>query len=64
MLTENFLLAPDSRGPIETKLIKRQPARWTTEAIKNEIKKKNIFSHEYKSIIYDAAKLHKEEEYK
>ena len=39
-------------------------ARWITETIKNEINKKNILSHEYKSILEDTAKLQKETEYK
>ena len=46
------------------KLIKRPPARWITETIKNEINKKYILSLEYKSIMDDAAKLQKETEYK
>ena len=46
------------------KLIKRPPARWITETIKNEINKKYILSHEYKSIVDDDAKLQKETEYK
>ena len=44
ILTENFLVALDSCAPFETKLIKKPPARWITEDIKNEIKKKNILS--------------------
>ena len=44
------------------KLIKRPPARWITETIKNEINKKYILSHEYKSILEDTAKLQKEKE--
>ena len=39
----------------EVKLIKRPPARWITETIKNEINKKYILSHEYKSIVDDEA---------
>ena len=35
-----------------------------TERIKNEINKKYILSHEYKSIMEDIAKLQKETEYK
>ena len=35
-----------------------------TETIKNEINKKYILSHEYKSIVEDNAKLQKETEYK
>ena len=35
-----------------------------TETIKNEINKKYILSHEYKSIVRDTAKLQKETEYK
>ena len=35
-----------------------------TETIKNEINKKYILSHEYKSIVDDEAKLQKETEYK
>ena len=35
-----------------------------TETIKNEINKKYILSHEYKSIVEDATKLQKETEYK
>ena len=35
-----------------------------TETIKNEILKKYILSHEYKSIVEDTAKLQKETEYK
>ena len=46
--TNNFLLALDSCSPFEVKLIKRPPARWITETIKNEINKKYILSHEYK----------------
>ena len=34
-----------------------------TEALKNEINKKYILSHEYKSIVDDDAKLQKETEY-
>ena len=63
ILTVNFLLALDSCGPFEVKLIKRPPARWITETITNEINKKCILSHEYKSIVDDAAKLQKETEY-
>ena len=48
ILTDNFLLALDSCAPFEVKLIKRAPARWMTEFIKNEINKKYIMSHEYK----------------
>ena len=59
-----FLLALESCGPFEVKLIKRLPARWMTETIKNEINKKYILSHEYKSIVEDTAKLQKETEYK
>ena len=43
--------------------MKRPPARRITETIKTEIKKKYILSHEYKSIVDDAAKLQKEKEY-
>ena len=64
ILTDNFLLALDSCAPFEVKLIKRPPARWMTETIKNEINKKYILSHEYKSIVEDDAKLQKETEYK
>ena len=64
ILTDNFLLALDSCAPFKVKLIKRPPARWITEAIKNEINKKYILSHEYKSIVNDEAKLQKETEYK
>ena len=46
------------------KLIKRPPTRWMTETIKNEINKKYILSHEYKTIVEDNAKLQKETEYK
>ena len=35
-----------------------------TETIKNEINKKYILIHEYKSIVEDTAKLQKETEYK
>ena len=35
-----------------------------TETIKNEINKKYILIHEYKSIVEDNAKLQKETEYK
>ena len=38
--TDNFLLALDACAPFEVKLIKRSPARWMTEIIKNEINKK------------------------
>ena len=51
ILTDNFLLALDFCAPFEVKLIKRPPARWMTETIKNEINKKYILSHEYKSIV-------------
>ena len=64
ILTDNFLLALDSCAPFEVKLIKRQPARWMTETIKNEINKKYILSHDYKSIVDDDAKRQKETEYK
>ena len=64
ILTDNFLLALDSCAPVEVKLIKRPSARWMTETIKNEINKKYILSHEYKSIVEDTAKLPKETEYK
>ena len=64
ILTENFLLALDSCAPFEVKLMKRPPARWMTETIRNEINKKYILSHEYKSIVEDNAKLQKETEYK
>ena len=46
------------------KLIKGPPARWITKTIKNEINKKYILSHEYKSIVDDEAKLQTETEYK
>ena len=59
LLTENFLLALNSRAAFEMKLTKRPPARWITKGIKNKIKKKNILSHEYKSIMDDAAKCRK-----
>ena len=49
ILTDNFLLALDSCAPFEGKLIKRPPARWITEAIKNEINKKYILSHDHAS---------------
>ena len=63
--TKNQILLPiDSWAPFEAKLMKRPPARWIAEAIKNEIKKKYILSREYKWIVYDAAKLQKEKEYK
>ena len=39
-LTVNFLLTPDSCAPFETKLIKRPPARWITEAIKIKSRRK------------------------
>ena len=42
ILTDNFLLALDDCAPFEVKLIKRPPARWMTETIKNEINKKYI----------------------
>ena len=64
ILTDNFLLALDSCAPFEVKLIKRPPAWWTTATIKNEINKKYILSHEYKSIVVDTAKLQKETEHK
>ena len=64
ILTNNFLLALDSCAPFEVKLIKRPRARWKTEPIKNEIDMKFIVNQEYKSIVDDAAKLHKETEYK
>ena len=64
ILTDNFLLALDYCAPFEVKLIKRPSGRWMTEAIKNEINKKYILSHEYKSIVDDTAKLQKETEYK
>ena len=35
-----------------------------TETIKNEINKKYLLSHEYKSSVEDTAKLKKETEYK
>ena len=63
ILTDNFLLALDSCAPLEVKLIKKPPARWITETIKNEINKKYILSHEYQSIVEDTAKLQKETEY-
>ena len=63
-LTNNFLVVLDSCAPFEVKLIKRPPARWMTETIKNEITKKYILSHEYKSIVEDTVKLQKETEYK
>ena len=56
----NYALALDSCGPFEVKLIKSPPARWVIEAIKNEINKKYILSHEQKTIVDDAAKLQKE----
>ena len=37
---------------------------WIREAIKTEIKKKYILSHEYEKIVDDAAKLQNENEYK
>ena len=64
ILTDNFLLALDSCAPFEVKLIKRPPASWMTENIKDEINKKYNLSHEYKSIVEDNAKLQKETEYK
>ena len=42
ILTDNFLLAVDFCAPLEVKIIKRPPARWMTETIKNEINKKYI----------------------
>ena len=63
-MSDIFLLALDSCAPFEVKLIKRPLARWMTETIKNEINKKYIPSHEYKSIVVDTAKLQKETEYK
>ena len=42
ILTDNFLLALDSCAPFPVKLIKRPPARWMTETIKNEINQKCI----------------------
>ena len=62
ILTDNFLLALDSCAPFEVKLIKRPPARWMTETINNEINKKYILSHEYKSIVEDTSNLQKETE--
>ena len=47
ILTDNFFLSLDSCAPFEVKLIKRPPARWMTETIKNEINNKYILSHEY-----------------
>ena len=64
ILADNFLLALDSCALFEVKLIKRPPARWLTETIKNEINKKYILNQEYKSIVDDAVKLQKEIEYK
>ena len=64
ILTDNILLAHDSCAPFEVKLIKRPPARWITETMKNEINNKYILSHEYKSIVDDEAKLQNETEYK
>ena len=64
ILTDNFLLALDSCAPFIVKLIKRPPAKWITETINIEINKKYILNQEYKSIVDDAAKLHKETEYK
>ena len=61
---DNFSLALDSCDPFEVKLIKRPPAGWMTVTVKNEINKKCILSHEYKSIMDDNAKLQKETEYK
>ena len=63
ILTDNFLLALDSCALVEVKLIKRPPARWITETIQNEINKKYILSHKYKSIVEDTAKLQKKTEY-
>ena len=60
ILTDNFLLALDSCAPFEVKLIKMPHDRWITKTIKNEINKKYILSHEYKSIVEDNAKLQKE----
>ena len=62
VLIQNFLLALDSCAPFEAKLTKTTPARWITEAKKNEIKR-NISCHEYRSIVDDAAKLQKKTEY-
>ena len=62
ILTDNFLLSLDSCAPFEVRLIKRPPARWITETIKNEINKKYILSPEYKSIVDDDTKLQKETE--
>ena len=64
ILTDIFLLALDYCASFEVELIKRPPARWTTETIKNEISKKYILSNEYKSIVDDTAKLQKGTEYK
>ena len=64
ILTDNFLPALDSCALFKVKLIKRPPARWMAETIKNEINKKYILSHAYKSIVEDTAKLQKEPEYK
>ena len=35
ILTDNFLPALDSCAPFEVNIIKRAPARWITETIKN-----------------------------
>ena len=64
ILTDKFLLARNSCASLEVKLIKKPPARWIAEAIKNEINKKYILSHEYKSIVVIAAKMQNEIEYK
>ena len=58
-----FLLVLNSRAPFKVKIMKRPPAGWIADAIKNEIKKKYILSHEYKSIKDEAVKLQKEIEY-
>ena len=57
ILTENFLQALVSCAPFETKLLIWPHSKWITEDIQNEIKTRNIFSHEYKSIMDDAAIL-------
>ena len=44
--------------------MKRPPAGWIPQTIKNEINKKYILNQEYKSIVDDAAKFQKETEYK
>ena len=44
--------------------MKRPPVGWIADAIKNEIKKKYILIHEYKSIKDEAVKLQMEIEYK